>query len=286
LLGLLTLVGLTPVTGLAAPPGGTTSATIAPPNTADEAVTIADCATCPVMTVLRPGSFLMGSLPSDNLSYSWEYPQHKVTINYKLAIGTYLVTFREWDACVAAGGCKKYSPSDEGWGRGARPVINVSWNDAQTYVAWLSKVTKKNYRLPSESEWEYATRAGTTTEYWWGNTLSPHWAHYWGPNGPDKWGNETAPVGKFPHNRFGLYDSAGNVWEWVTDRLHLSYTGAPTDGSAWIKGTTQPYRVMRGGAFNDWSYSLYGLRSACRYSDLPGNRWAIVGFRVARVVTP
>ncbi len=132
----------------------------------------------------------------------------------KFAIGKFAVTFDEWDACVAEGGCGGYQPPDNGWGRGNRPVINVSWNDAQAYIQWLSHKTGKSYRLPSEEEWEIAARAGTTTEYYWGNDVGYNNANCDGCG--SEWDNrKTAPVGSFKPNAFGLYDMMGNVWQWT-----------------------------------------------------------------------
>ena len=148
------------------------------------------------------------------------------------------MTFDEWDACVADGGCNGYQPSDEGWGRGRRPVINVSWDDAKAYVAWLSNKTGKTYRLLSEAEREYVTRAGTTTPFWWGSSISTSQANYDGTNTygsgvKGEFRHETLPVDSFQPNPWGLYQVHGNVWEWVEDCYHESYAGAPSDGSAW-----------------------------------------------------
>jgi formylglycine-generating enzyme required for sulfatase activity len=190
-------------------------------------------------------------------------------------IGKYEVTFEEWDACVADGGCTR-KPDDQGWGRGRRPVINVSWEDAQAYIAWLKKQTGKPYRLPSEAEWEYAARAGTTTRYRWGDAIPPENANYGGNVG------QTTEVGRYPANVWGLHDTSGNVWEWVEDRYHGSYDGAPRDGSAWFTGT-ESARVVRGGS---WISEPRGLRSADRNRYEPGNRFDYLGFRVARMLTP
>ena len=182
---------------------------------------------CPDMIVIRAGPFLMGSPAS-------EPGQHTVAIAKPLAVSKYELTFAEWDTCATYGECAK-GIIDNGFGRGQRPVINVSWDDAQTYVRWLSKMTGKTYRLLSEAEYEYATRAGTTTAYPWAsddpNSLVGR-ANCDGCGG--KWGNkQTAPVGQFPANEFGLYDMVGNVWEWVEDCYHENFKGSPpTDGSA------------------------------------------------------
>ena len=161
----------------------------------------------------------MGSPTSEPGHSAEEGPQHPVTIARPFAVGRYEVTFDEWDACVAEGGCNGYKPSDEGWGRGRRPVINVSWDDAQAYVTWLSKKTGKSYRLLSGAEYEYAMRAGTQTVYPWGDTIGTNNAncHSCGSQWDAK---QTAPVGSFAANGFGLYDMVGNVREWTEDCYH------------------------------------------------------------------
>ena len=148
----------------------------------------------------------------------------------------YELTFADWDACVAGGGCNGYKPVDQGWGRGQQPVINVNWDDAQHYVAWLSQVTGKTYRLLTEAEYEYATRAGTTTTYPWGDDIKLNGQAMANCDGcGSKWDDkQTAPVGSFAPNKFGLYDMVGNVFEWTEDCVHKNYNGAPTDGSAWL----------------------------------------------------
>ena len=160
--------------------------------------TFRDCPACPEMVVVPAGSFRMGDLQGGGGDH--EKPVHTVTIGRPFAVGKYEVTFAEWDACVSAGGCNGYRPDAEGWGRGNRPVINVSWEDAQKYVAWISRKTGKRYRLPSEAEWEYAARAWTTTAYWWGNAASHAYANYGTDDccegfasGRDRWIN-TSPV--------------------------------------------------------------------------------------------
>jgi formylglycine-generating enzyme required for sulfatase activity len=165
------------------------------------------------------------------------------------------VTFDEWDAGVAYGDCLRVS--DSGFGRGRKPVINVTWDDAQRYVAWLSKMTGKPYRLLSEAEWEYAARAGTQTAYSWGDKIGKGNAHCIGCG--SQWDRrQAAPVGSFARNPFGLYDMHGNVWEWVEDWRNDSYNGAPTDGSAWTSGDCN-HRMVRGGG---WHFFPQHLRSA------------------------
>jgi formylglycine-generating enzyme required for sulfatase activity len=175
-----------------------------------------------------------------------EGPQREVTIAKPFALGKTEVTFAEWDACVAAGACP--NAPDSTWGRGDRPVINVSWNDAKQYVAWLS--LSKKYRLLSEVEWEYAARASTTTTYSWGDDIGKGNANCRGCG--SEWDSrQTAPVGSFKPNAFGLYDMHGNVFEWVEDPWHGSDEGAPTDGSPWVEGGTISGHVVRGGS---WLY--------------------------------
>ena len=244
---------------------------------------VRECAECPKMVVVPPGRFRMGDLTGDG--WSDERPIHEVTIAYPLAVGRYEVTFAEWDACVAAGGCT-HRPSDLGWGRGSRPVLDVSWDDAQTYVNWLSRKTGKPYRLLSEAEWEYVARAGTTTKYWWGNEADHAHANYGKDEccqgmaaGADRWGN-TSPVGSFKPNAFGLFDTAGNLAEWVEDCMSND-EGAPADGSAWLSGGGCDRRVMRGG---DYMSSPRYLRSAHRSSEPVDYRIYYIGFRVARTL--
>jgi len=199
-----------------------------------------------------------------------------VNIGYSFAVGVHEVTFAEWDACTAGGGCNGYSPDDEGWGRGNRPAINVSWEDAQLYVQWLSAKTGNRYRLLSESEWEYVARAGTTTAYHFGGSIASSQANLNYNEG------KTVPVGSYPPNAFGLHDVHGNVWEWTHDCWNDNYQGAPNDGSAWQSGDCRR-RAMRGGS---WLNRPGGLRSALRGGSAVGYRSSNYGFRVARTLTP
>ena len=232
-----------------------------------------DCPECPEMVVVPAGSYRMGS----------EGQQHEVTIGAPFAVGKYEVTFTEWDACVHDGGCPRGNniAGDRGWGRGQRPVIRVSWDDAQRYVQWLSRKTKKPYRLLSESEWEYAARAGTETAYSWGNEIGVNRANCNGCG--SQWDNrQTAPVGSFAANAWGLHDMHGNVWEWVEDCWNDSYAGSPRDGSAWRSGNCT-VRVLRGGS---WGREPSVLRAAYRYGFTSGLRYFGLGFRVARTLAP
>ena len=235
----------------------------------------------PEMVVLPAGTFRMGCLSNDDDCYDDEQPVHEVTIPSAFALSAYEVSFAEWDACVSGGGCWGYRPNDEGWGRGARPVVKVSWKDAQDYVAWLSAETGARYRLPSESEWEYAARAGTETKYSWGDEIGASRANCYGDRCREDW-ERTAPVVSFGPNAWGLYDMHGNVSEWVEDCWNGSYAGAPSDGSAWLRGECSR-RVLRGGS---WSDDPRNLRAAYRFRSSAGGRYDDNGFRVARKLTP
>jgi len=211
-----------------------------------------DCQNCPEMVMVPPGQFMMG-IPGS---------QKQQTISQAFAVGKYEVTFAEWDACVAGGGCARYRPDDQGWGRGRQPVVNVSWNDAQKYVRWLSQKTGKNYRLLTETEWEYAARAGTVTAYPWGDAIGSGNANCNGCG--SQWDNkQPAPVGSFKANAFGLYDMNGNVCEW-------------TDGCIDVNCNA---RAVRGGS---WFYDALYVRSTQRSGDSPTARDYDDGIRVAR----
>jgi formylglycine-generating enzyme required for sulfatase activity len=238
------------------------------------------------MVVVPPGSFMMGSPVSEKLRASDEGPQHRVTIPKAFAVGKYEVTFDEWDACVAAGGCNGYRPKDKLWGRGNRPVIHVSWDDAKAYVNWLSRKTGKRYRLLSESEWEYAARAGTITPFNTGRKITTDQANFdgnytYGGSAKGENRKKTLPVGSFPANGFGLHDLHGNVWEWVEDCWHESYAGAPSDGSAWTSGGDCGQRVLRGGSSH---YEPRVLRSAFRHKSGTSSHYYLSGIRVARTL--
>jgi formylglycine-generating enzyme required for sulfatase activity len=225
-----------------------------------------DCPTCPELVVLPPGQFKMGA----DDGFPSEAPAHEVAIPAAIAIGRDPVTFAEWDACVADGGCA-YRPGDQGWGRETRPVINVSWNDAQAYLGWLSKTTNQHYRLPSEAEWEYATRAGTTTAYWWDD--DPGEGHAICADCSSLKPVSTEPVASLPPNPFGLYGMAGNVAQWVQDCWTESYTDAVASSGACKT------RVLRGGSFK--SDARY-VRVSARTRQDADFRYYANGFRVAR----
>ena len=242
------------------------------------------------MVVLPTGRFRMGDLDGGGDSY--ERPVHTVTISRRIAMGQYPVTFEDYDRFVAVAegwgflktlfGNKPERPNDYGWGRGRMPVISVSWEYAKAYAVWLSEQTGKRYRLPSESEWEYAARAGTETAYSWGNEIGVNRANCDGSG--SKWSNrQTSPVGSFAPNGFGLYDLHGNVDEWVEDCWHDNYEGAPSDGSAWTSGGDGDIRVVRGGS---WNSNPRDLRAANRYWATPSYRDYDDGFRLVQDLNP
>ena len=239
---------------------------------------IKDCDVCPEMVVIPAGEFMMGSPEGEEGRSVDEGPRHKVKIREAFAVGKYEITFEEWDACVSGGGCEGYRPGDEGWGRGRRPAINVSWKDAKAYVAWLSEKTGKYYRLLTEAEWEYAARAETGTRYYWGDEAGLV-AKCVGCDEQNE--QKTRTVGSFGPNGFGLHDVHGNVWEWVEDCWHDNYKGAPTDGTAWTSWGNCGWRVLRGGS---WGDEPRNLRSAIRYRYGAGYRISSFGFRVARTL--
>jgi formylglycine-generating enzyme required for sulfatase activity len=240
--------------------------------------TFQDCPTCPEMVVVPPGSFQMGSPSGEDGHFSDEGPLHRVSVRQAFAIGKHEVTFSQWDACVSAGGCS-HRPKDNGWGRGSRPVIYVSWNDAQEYVRWLSGKTGQTYRLLTEAEWEYAARAGTHTARYWGNAIGHNKANCDGCS--SRWDNkQTAPVGSFSPNGFGLHDMLGNVFERTQDCYHDSYSGAPSHSIAW-QGSSGCPRVSRGGS---WVVDPRGARAAYRGRNDSGFRSNHAGFRVARTL--
>ena len=230
----------------------------------------------PEMVVIPGGRFRMGCVSGRDCQDD-ERPVHEVRVE-SFEISKYEVTFEEYDRFTAATGRKR--ADDEGWGRGRRPVINVSWRDAVAYVEWLSARTGKRYRLPSEAEWEYAVRAGTETAYSWGNKIGRNRANCYGCG--SQWdGKQTAPVGSFSANAWGLHDMHGNVWERVQDCWNGNYQGTPRDGSAWERGDCSR-RVLRGGSWN--SSPPWVLRAANRFRSRVRN--SSYGFRVARTITP
>ena len=226
------------------------------------------------MVTVRGGSFHMGRLTGRGEKN--EKPVRKVTLS-AFRMGKHEVTFAQWDACVADGGCGGYRPDDEGWGRGNRPVINVSLENVQSFIRWLNARTDGGYRLPTEAEWEYAARAGSATKYSWGDDIGENRANCY------KCGSvwdyqQTAPVGSFAANAWGLHDMHGNVWEWTRDCWNDSYEGAPADGSAWQDGNCDQ-RVVRSGS---WNTKARHLRSAYRTRAARANRYDYLGLRLVR----
>lgn len=228
----------------------------------------------PLLTVIPAGRFLMGSPGSEPGRSDEEGPQHEVIIAQPFALGVYAVTFAEYGSFCEI--TDRETPDDNDWGRENRPVINVSWRDAQAYCAWLSEQTGQSYRLPSEAEWEYACRAGTQTPFHTGAAIYRDRANFARKH------ERTVPVGSFAPNAFGLYDMHGNVWEWTQDCWHDNYDNAPDDGSAWLKkeGGKCNRRVVRGGS---WSNDPRSLRSANRIRFDTDESLNLLGFRFARV---
>jgi len=234
--------------------------------------TLKDGSKGPKMVWIPAGKFRMGDIQSTGRKN--EKPVHEVSVK-RFAIGCCQITFAEYDKFVEATTGKK--PNDKGWGRDNRPVINVSWTNVVAYTEWLSEQTGQSYRLPVEAEWEYAARAGTETDYWWGNDIGKTRANCDGSDSQFS-GQQTSPVGSFEPNPFGLYDTVGNVWEWCADNWHENYKEAPIDGSIWKKDD-ENQRVLRGGSwYNDPDY----CRSTIRNRSTSDYRFQGIGFRVVR----
>ena len=241
-----------------------------PPPAAPQAA-VRDCPQCPELVLIPAGAFEMGS----SEMFDFEAPVHQVSIRKAFYIGRREVTYEEWDACIAEGGCKQ-KLDDRGFGRGRRPATDLDWDDAKGYAAWLSQKTGRTYRLPTESEWEYAARAGSTTTYPWGKAVEKDKANCLGCTSDPV--RKAIDTGSFKPNAFGVYDMAGNAAEWVEDCWNDNYRGAPADGSAWTKPQCRE-RVLRGGSFNnDPRY----LRSAARFKYDHDVRFYTNGFRVVR----
>ncbi|MBK1647316.1 hypothetical protein CKO36_01595 [Rhabdochromatium marinum] len=233
-------------------------------------------AQAPELIALKASEFMMGNPvgPPD----SDARPVHKVSLD-AFMIGAKEVTFADYDRYVRATGARR--PQDYGWGRGSRPVIDVTWQEAQDYAAWLSEQTGKPYRLPTEAEWEYAARGGTTSSYWWG--IGSPSSRALCVNCGTRWDKlSTAPVGSFPPNAFGLYDTAGNVYEWTQDCYHQNYKKAASDGAARTKPGCE-LRVARGGSFNS---PASAMRSHARNHFTSDSRIDMLGFRIARDLYP
>lgn len=245
--------------------------------------------TVPEMVDIPSGTFMMGNinhyLPSDARiikATDLELPVHKVAIK-AFKLGKYEITFAQYDVFAEATG--KAKPDDGGSGRGQRPVGNVTWWEATAYTAWLSQQTGKKFRLASEAEWQYAARAGTSTEYYWGDKADHNFANYGKDeccdllaSGVDQW-LTSAPVGQFPPNAFGLYDMLGNVSEFVQDCMNLNYLGAPGDGSAWTTGDCSKHASLGGQYHNN----PFGIRVSTRnFHPIVPERDINFGFRIAQ----
>lgn len=233
----------------------------------------------PELVVLPKGRFQMGCVRGNDCDKD-QKPVHRVSINHSIAMMKYEVTFADYDKYSDATGASR--AKDEGWGRGRRPVIRVSWSDAKAYANWLGGQTGKIYRLPSEAEWEYAARAGSETNYNWGNTIDCSKARYGYRS--DECGKQksTDPVGSFSANNFGLYDMHGNVSEWVADCWHANYQGAPNSGRVWAGGICQ-VRVLRGGSWSDYPLNS---RAANRHWLTPSGHNYTIGFRLVQDLNP
>jgi formylglycine-generating enzyme required for sulfatase activity len=231
-----------------------------------------DCPECPELVAIPPGRFVMGR----GARRASEGPERPVTLERPFALGRYEVTFDEWQACVDAGGCARM-PDDHTWGRGRHPVINVTFDDGLTYLRWLSARTGFVYRLPSEAEWDYANRAGTATTFWWGDAAAVNRANCRDCGSPRS-GAGTAPVGSFAANAFGVYDTSGNVWEWVADCWSDTVADVPAGGQVRPNGSCRD-RVIRGGA---WYFISGTVRAAARAKNDARAHSYTIGFRVAR----
>ncbi len=230
----------------------------------------------PEMVALRGGNFTRGDLQGGGDSD--EHPPQDIRLA-PFAIGVYEVTFEEYDRFAKTTNDER--PEDEGWGRERRPVINVSWDQAKKYTEWLTRQTGESYRLPTDAEWEYAARAGSKTQFWWGNQTDVAKANCAGCG--SLWDSEkSSPVGRFPANPFGLHDTAGNVFEWVIDCWSNSFAEAPRDGAPYLRPECG-VRVIRGGA---WSFPPAESRSANRWRNFQSRRSDDTGFRVVRLLPP
>ncbi len=246
-----------------------------------------ECPECPEMVVVPAGTFMMGTPPNEPDRSKGEDPVHRVTIAKPFAVGRFAVSFDEWDACLADGGCNGVRGDDNGFGRGRLPAQGLSFDNAQACLTWLSKKTGRTYRLPSESEREYFTRAGTTTPFWFGKTVGPQDANYMasipyanGPRGVDS--KAPKPVDSYAPNPFGLYQVHGNIYEWTQDCYNKRYNeDTPTDGSPWLEGDCSKH-MIRGGP---WNWQAQTIRSGYRDSASPTSGTSVVGLRVVRTLS-
>jgi formylglycine-generating enzyme required for sulfatase activity len=274
-------------------------------------VSFKDCADCPEMVIAPEGSFTMGSPTNEpereSRQAGTESPPHEVRIAKPFAVGQLAITRGQFAKFVGAtgyntdGGCWTWAPGSD-WKEDksaswrlpgfdqddSHPVVCVNWDDAKAYVAWLAKTTGKSYRLLSEAESEYVARAGTTTPFWWGSSITPEQANYNGTyvyaggGSKGEYRAKTVPANSFKPNRWGIYQAHGNVWSWVEDCWHDTYNEAPVDGSRWTSGDCSR-RVLRGGC---WSNSPRSLRAADRHRIVLDVRVDDVGFRLARTLNP
>ncbi|NNC38547.1 MAG: formylglycine-generating enzyme family protein [Hyphomonadaceae bacterium] len=238
------------------------------------------------MVTIYPGQFQMGSPIHEARRERTEGPVQTVSIDYTFEVGKYEVTFADWDKCVASGGCNGYRPSDVGWGRGKRPVVNISWNDAQSYIKWLNKKTGLKYRLLSEAEWEYIARAGTSSPFSTGHMITTQQANFNGqksyqgsPLGPYR--RQTVEVGSYSANPYGLHDLHGNAWEWTQDCWNDTHVGNAKNGKPRTSGDCN-YRVMKGGS---WVNRPDDIRVAQRQRYTTDYRYDDYGFRIARTLS-
>ncbi|MGV3590744.1 MAG: formylglycine-generating enzyme family protein [Gammaproteobacteria bacterium] len=267
--------------------------------------TFSECRNCPTMIVIDKGEFLMGA-PADEPNRDVDEPQHPVTIARRFALATTPVTWNQWEACVRDNWCAGAeidealklnvdgtpNPNYRDYGRGTRPAVGMSWFDAQRFVGWLNWKTGEDdaYRLPSEAEWEYAARAGTTTAYPWGSEIDYDYGNFGQRDtglagyaeGRDVWVDETSPVASFPPNAWGLYDMHGNIFEWVQDCFEPDFAHAPTDGSASTEGNCAN-RVFRSGTFTSNPYMQRSARRGAPYPSTTRGR-NYLGFRVAKTL--
>ncbi len=268
-----------------------------------EGQTFRDCETCPELVAINPGRFMMGPATEGMTQKARAAAEQEITVDAAFAIGRYEITFDDWELCVTAGGCAS-SPADDGWGRGLRPVIHVSYNDiTDQFLPWLSKVTGQNYRLPTEAEWELASRGGATAgmrqtlevgskaqiscNYGNSSDVSAKTREIvWAGVGCNDGFSNTAPTGSFKSNALGIFDMHGNVWEWVSDCWHATYASEEEKNAPTCK-----YHVLRGGS---WSSEFRFLRDGIWVGDAVAYRAAVrgwetsikarnsIGFRVAR----
>lgn len=280
-------------------------ANAAAPDTPAPGETFSECRNCPTMIVIAAGEFLMGA-PEDEPNRDADEPQHPVTIARTFALATTPITWNQWEACVRDNWCAGEeidaalklnvdgtpNPNYRDYGRGTRPAVGMSWFDAQRFVGWLNWKTGEDdaYRLPSEAEWEYAARAGTTTAYPWGTEIDYDYGNFGQRDtglagyaeGRDVWVDETSPVASFPPNAWGLYDMHGNIFEWVQDCFEADFAHAPVDGSASTEGNCAN-RVFRSGTFTSNPYMQRSARRGAPYPATTRGR-NYLGFRVAKTL--